>query len=535
MLVRFEQISKHYAGVRALEDVTFAVRAGAVHALVGENGAGKSTLMKILAGATPPSAGHILLDGRPLPLDRPRAVQAAGVAIVYQEFNLIPHLSVAENVFLGRWPRRCGLVDFRELRRRTRVLLDRLGLNLPPAESVAALSVAQQQLTEIAKALALDARVLILDEPSAVLTPHELATLFRLVRGLTQRGVSVLYISHRLEEIFELADDVTVLRDGRHVHTGPIDAIDRAGLIAACVGRALRDEFPPRQAALGPVQLRVERLSVRGRCEDVSFSVRAGEVLGLTGLVGSGRSSVALGIFGALPQTRGCVHVSTGAPLDRPETTPADGPVLHDRVDNPADFSTPSARGVFVSPRAAQRAGIALVPEDRRRQGLLMHRAVRENLTLAKPAEAAVAGVYPPQAEHQLAQRRSTQFSIRAAGVELPVGALSGGNQQKTLLARWLALPYQVFLLDEPTRGVDVGAKAEICALINALAARGAAVVMISSELPEIIGMADRIGVMCRGRLAGVLDNARRDASQEAILQLAIGAAAPLSAGAASL
>ncbi len=492
--IRFDRISKSYAGVQALDRVSFDVAPGCVHALVGENGAGKSTLMKILAGAVRADEGTIEIDGGVALLQNARAAQRCGIAIVYQEFNLVPHLSVGENIHLGRWPSSgiAGLIRFRELNRQTRGLLQELQLPLSPDSPVSTLSVAQQQMVEIARALSLDARVLILDEPSAVLTPHELASLFSIVRKLVSRGVSVLYISHRLDEVFELADVVTVLRDGRHISTRPIAQVDRKQLIADCVGRPLEEEFPPRQVEYGQVVLRVDQLSHRHAFRNVSFEIHEGEILALTGLVGSGRSSVAHAIFGALRPVTGRLTVDDIA-------------------------------GPFRSPIAAKKAGVALLPEDRRRQGLLLARSVRENLTLAHRADAATLGLIHVSREREIACRRMTACSIKSAGTEFAAATLSGGNQQKLLLARWLDRPYRVMIFDEPTRGVDVGAKAEIYAMMNAIVAQGRAVLMISSDLPEAIGMADRIAVMCRGRLAGILDNRARDTTQEAILRLAMG------------
>jgi len=492
--IRFQRVSKAYAGVQALDGVSFDVQPGTVHALVGENGAGKSTLMKILAGAVCSDAGAIELDGHPAGIKDARAAQRLGIAIVYQEFNLVPHLSVGENVHLGRWPSYgvSGLIRFRELDRRTRGLLADLQLPISPKAPVSALSVAQQQMVEIAKALSLNARVLILDEPSAVLTPYELTAFFTIVRKLVSRSVSVLYISHRLDEVFELADVVTVLRDGRHISTRPIAQTDRRQLIAECVGRPLEEEFPRRQVELGQVTLHVDRLSHRGIFTDVSFDIREGEVLALTGLVGSGRSSVAHAIFGALRPVTGSVKVD-------------------------------DAIGPFRSPIAAKKAGIALLPEDRRRQGLLLARPVRENLTLAHRADAATFGLISPSRERSIARQRMTRCSIKSAGTESAAATLSGGNQQKLLLARWLDRPYRVIIFDEPTRGVDVGAKVEIYEMINAIAAQGTAVLMISSDLPEAIGMADRIAVMCRGRLVDILDNRAQRVSQESILRPALG------------
>lgn len=493
-LLRFVGVGKSFPGVRALDGVSFDARAGEIHAIVGENGAGKSTLMKILSGVHQPDDGRVEIDGRPVRLGDARAAQRLGIAIVHQEFNLARHLSVAENVFLGRWPRRAmtGLIDFPVLRRRAGDLLTTLGIELDVSLPVEALSVARQQMVEIARALSLEARVLILDEPSAVLTPAELQSLFVLLRQLRARGVGILYISHRLEEIFDLADRVTVLRDGRHISTRPIADVTRDGLIREMVGRTLDEEFPPRASTPGDIVLRVSELTAPGRFEAVTFDVCAGEVFGLTGLVGSGRSSVMQAIFGACPVSCGSVAVG-------------------------------SSRGPFHSPRGAMAAGVAYLPEDRKRHGLLLDRPIRENVTLANLGAYTRGGLLNSSRERESVARHARRLRFREEALESAARTFSGGNQQKLLLARWLDRTCRVMLLDEPTRGVDIGAKVEIYTLINELAAQGLAIVIASSELPEVIGMCDRIGVLCRGRLAGVLDNARRDATQEQVMALAVG------------
>jgi len=499
--LRCDRIRKAYPGVLALDGVSLDVAAGSVHAVVGENGAGKSTLMKVLSGAVRADAGTIEIDGQPVHITDARSARDQGIAIVYQEFTLAPDLCVSENVFLGRWPRsrRTGLLDYTRLHRQAGDLLGLLGIDLPVRSSVRQLSVAQQQMVEIAKALSLDARILILDEPSAVLTPHELEALFRLVRDLRTRGVSILYISHRLEEVFGIADAVTVLRDGRLISTRPTPEVTRDRLIAEMVGRPMQDEFPTRSPAAGAsardVVLRIEGLSAGRRFREVSFDVRAGEVFALTGLVGSGRTSLAHTAFGAVRADAGRV-------------------VVGDRV------------GPFRNPGQAIAAGLAMLPEDRKRDGLLLQRSVRENITLAHRRVGAVAGFLRPSREAAFARGLMQDLRIRAGGTESLVATLSGGNQQKVLLARWMSRPHRAILLDEPTRGVDVGAKYEIYTLINRLAGEGAAVVMISSELPEVIGMADRIGVMHEGRLTGILDNMGGRVTQEQIMRLAAGQAA---------
>jgi ABC-type sugar transport system ATPase subunit len=493
--VEFQDISKQYPGVRALDRVSFAVAPGRIHALVGENGAGKSTLMKILAGATPSDGGTIRLDGEAASIRDAHSARRLGIAMVFQEFSLAPDLSVAENVFLGRWPcRGPGLVSFSALQARSTALFDSLGAKLDVRRRVGELSVAQQQLVEIARALSVEARLLVLDEPSAVLTPDDLAALFASVRELARRGVGVIYISHRLDEIFALCQDVTVLRDGRHVSTRPVSQADRSMLIREMVGRPIEEEFPRRNCPLGEVVLRVDRLTAAGRFRNVSFDLRKGELLALTGLVGSGRSSLGRTLFGALPAGGGTV-----------------------RVDGKS--------GPFPSPRRAQRAGVAYLPEDRKQQGLLLDRALYENVTLAHLGDVSTWGVLRTRAERRTANEKLLELRIKAVHVGVPAKTLSGGNQQKVMVARWLQRPYRVIILDEPTRGVDVGAKIEMYGLINQMAAGGAGVLMITSELPEAIGMADRIAVMCKGELAGILDNRDRSVTQEAILRLAVGGA----------
>ncbi len=492
--LRCEGLRKAYPGVLALDNVDLQLAPGSVHALVGENGAGKSTLIKILAGAVSPDAGTFAIDGKPVHLSDPRTAQRLGIAVVYQEFNLVSHLSVSENIYLGRWPRRriTGLVAFDTLHQRAERLLEGLGIRLPVRETVERLSIAQQQMVEIAKALSLDARILILDEPSAVLTPHELKSLFSFLGDLRRRGVGIIYISHRLEEVFEIADCVTVLRDGRHVSTRPIEDVSRDGLILDMVGRALKDEFPPRTCEIGEVVLRVEDLSAEGRFWNVNLEVRAGEVLGITGLVGSGRSSLAGVLFGAVRATGGTLFV---------------GPV----------------RGPFSSPSRAMAAGVASLPEDRKLQGLMLDRPLRENVTLANRSAVSRWGFLQAGRERTLVNGLMTRLRIKAVDCDTIVNTLSGGNQQKVLLARWLSRPHKLVLFDEPTRGVDVGAKVGIYTLINELAAAGAAVVMISSELPEVIGMSDRIGIMHEGRLRGILDNRDGGVTQDRIMRMAFG------------
>jgi ABC-type sugar transport system ATPase subunit len=493
--VRFDRVSKSFGGTRALNEVSFDLAPGCVHALVGENGAGKSTLIRILAGASPRDAGSISIDGREWSPVNPRQARQAGIAVVYQELSIVPHLSVAENVFLGRWPRRLGIVDFASLHAASAALFVQLGIDLPHGTIAGSLSIAQQQMVEIARALSMDARVLVLDEPSAVLTPKEVGTLFGFVRSLTARGVSVLYISHRFEEVFALADWVTVLCDGRHISTRPIAQVTREGLIRDTVGRDIAPPPIRHGSKHGEPVLVVRGLTSRSRFENITFDIRAGEIFGLAGLVGSGRTSIARAIFGAARVDAGAVRVTT-------------------------------TNGPFTSPKQAQRAGIALIPEDRKREGLLTLRPLRENLTLAHLHDHSCAGILRAHSERSASRRLIDGHRIKSPHIESPVITLSGGNQQKALIARWLAKPYSVVILDEPTRGVDIGAKSEIHAIIRRIACAGAAVLIISSELPEIIALCDGIGVMRRGKLVGTIDNSSSQATQAQIMELAIGASA---------
>lgn len=491
--IQFTNVSKRFPGVQALDRVSFDVQPDHIHAVVGENGAGKSTLMKILAGAHQPNEGAIRIDGQPATITNPRHAQQLGIATVYQELNLIPDLTVAENVFIGRWPhnRPTGLIDFASIARQTEQLFARLNISIPANAKVHNLTIAQQQMVEIAKALSLNARILTLDEPSAVLTPHELESLFNVVRRLAEQNVTTLYISHRLEEIFELAHTVTVLRDGQHIATRPIADVTRHQLIHDMVGRPVEQEFPPRSVDIGPRVLHVENLSAERSFRNISFDIHAGEIFALTGLVGSGRSSVAKTIFGHIRATTGSLEIA-------------------------------ETKGPFKSARHAMSAGIALLPEDRKREGLLLERPLRENLTLADPSVAATAGLLNLRTERTITADLMTTHNVKGTSTEIPARTLSGGNQQKVLLARWLQRNCRLLILDEPTRGVDIGAKVEIYNKLNTLASQGLAILIISSELPEVIGMADRIGVMCEGKLTGILDNASRDTSQEAIMQLAV-------------
>ncbi len=490
-VLEMREIRKTFPGVVALDGVDFALRRGEVHILLGENGAGKSTLMKILSGAYQKTAGRITLDGAEIEIKNPAHAQGLGISTIYQEFNLVPHLSVGENIFLGREPMRLpGLIDRRAVNRKAAEVLSGLGLSLDPRRPVKGLRVAEQQMVEVAKALSLDARVLIMDEPTAALTEHEIKELFAAIRGLNQKGVSVVYISHRMEELFEIGDRVTVLRDGRSVGTFDVRGTNKFELIRLMVNRDLTELFPKEHAERGAEVLRVEGLTTRGGLRDVSFSLHQGEVLGIAGLLGAGRTELARAIFGLDKLESGTVKI-------KGETR---------RIG---------------SPRAAINAGLGFLTEDRKAQGLVLPLSVKDNLCLPSVDKFTAFGFVDAKREQRAAERYVKELRIRTPGLEQKVVYLSGGNQQKVVLSKWLCSEAEVFIFDEPTRGVDVGAKAEIYQLMNRLAASGVAIIMISSELPEILGMSDRILVMRGGRVACEFDAA--EATQEKILECALG------------
>ena len=473
MLLSAVGVSKSYAGVHALKSISFELERGEVHALIGENGAGKSTFIKILTGAVQPDAGVIHLDGAPIACSSPRVARSLGISAIYQQPALFPHLTVAENIGLAtEQPALLRRIDWNARRARCRELLARAGSSIHPDAQASSLSMPEQQVVEIAKALGTNAKVLILDEPTSSLTHREVESLFRVIRDLRSQGVGIVYISHRLEELPEIADRVTVLRDGEAIGTRGMAGITQPELIAMMVGRELSAVFPKRAVPVGEVAL-----EVRGR---VNFTVRAGEILGIAGLAGAGRTELAESIFGLRPA--------------------ADLEIL------------------------IHRQPIAYVPEDRRRHGLIMEMSIAANATLASLPSLSRRGFLDFGAERALAQDYKMRLAVKAASIDVPVETLSGGNQQKVVIARWLATHPSVLILDEPTQGVDVGAKSEIHRIMVDLARQGVAIVMISSELPEILGMSDRVAVMRGGRIAGMLN--RADADQSKILALALGSAA---------
>ncbi|MGW7789197.1 sugar ABC transporter ATP-binding protein [Streptomyces tricolor] len=487
-------VSKSFGAVRALRDVSLELLPGEVHALAGENGAGKSTLIKTLAGVHRPDAGQVLLDGEPVVFHGPRDARDAGIAVIHQEPTLFPDLSIAENIFMGRRPRRAlGRIDHKATRAATAALIRRLGVDLDPDRPARGLSIADQQIVEIAKALAFDARVLIMDEPTAALTGSEVARLFGVVRTLRDRGAAVLFVSHRLEEIFEIGRRVTTLRDGARIAGAPLAGMTEDDLVRRMVGRDLDELYPKQDVEPGEVVLSVRRLTREGVFTDVSFEVRRGEIVGLAGLVGAGRTEVARAVFGVDRWDAGEVEVA-GRRL----------------------------RGG--APSVAMAAGLALVPEDRRAQGLVMDLSIERNIGLTGLRTTARAGLMNRGAERSRSLDWAVRLQVKYARIADAVATLSGGNQQKVVLAKWLATGPQVLIVDEPTRGIDVGTKAEVHRLLGALAADGVAVLMISSDLPEILGMADRVLVMHEGRISAEIP--RSAATEETVMAAATGRAA---------
>ena len=497
MILRMVGISKAFPGVQALDDVSFEVAAGEVLGLVGENGAGKSTLMKILSGAYRKDAGRIFIQGREVNIENPNHAQRLGIAIIYQEFNLTPNQTAAANIFIGCEPRRLRLgrlvsfVDRRGMEREAQEHLDRVGARVPATALIRDLSVAEQQMVEVAKALAVEARIIVMDEPTSALGEDEVEKLFEIISTLKEQGIAVVFITHRLEEVFRVADRVVVLRDGRRVGSMSIDEAAPEEIIHLMVGRELGDMFHKEKAEIGAPLLEVRGLTRRGVVEDVSFTLRRGEILGFAGLVGAGRTETARLLFGADPKDAGEVYV--------------DGKSV--KINSPIDAVT---------------AGIGLVPEDRGKQGLILNLSLLENIVLPTLDHYARAGWWiDRQGLRHTAQEYVDKLDIRTPHLEQKAVFLSGGNQQKAVVAKWLASQPRVLIMDEPTRGIDVGAKAEVHALMGRLAQAGVGIIMISSELPEILGMSDRVLVMAEGRVAAILD--QEEATQEAIMAYASG------------
>ena len=485
-ILTLKNITKEFPGVKALDDVTINIERGTIHGLVGENGAGKSTLIKVLAGIYQPNQGEIILDGKPCRFNSPIEARRAGISVVHQEIKLAEPLSVAENMFLGNVQLKNGLVDWKGMRRRAREIVEDLGMDIDINAQVSSLTVAKKQIVEIMHAINNNSRILIMDEPSAVLTDRELEVMFRIVKQLRDKGITIIYISHRLDEIFGLCSNVSVLRDGRHIDTIPVASVDRQGLINMMVGREMGQEYPKEVGNVGGTILEVKNLS-RGILRDISFEVKSGEVFGISGLVGAGRTELARAILG----------------IDKPES----GEVY--------------VRGKKVHYRTfadAIRDGLGLIPEDRKLQGLVQIMSVKRNTTLVNMKRVLRAGVISSSLEEKLSKEYANKLHVVTPSMETEVQYLSGGNQQKVVIAKWLFQNSEILFLDEPTRGIDVGAKAEIYRLINRMAKEGKTIIMISSEMPELLGMCDRIMVMHEGHKMGELNAA--EATQAKIMAL---------------
>lgn len=490
-LLRMEGISKQFAGVMALKNVHFDLRAGEVHALVGENGAGKSTLIKVLSGVYRPTAGEIYINGQKAALANAGDALKAGVGTIYQEFNLVPSLSIAENIFLGKELKKGGCLDRQRMIERANELMKQMGFEKTnSAQRVSTLSVAQQQMVEILKSLFNDSRILVLDEPTAVLTDRESERLFEMIRTLRERGVGIIYISHRLEEVLSLADRITVLRDGEYV--GTLDnsqgTVTKEQLVSMMVGRTLSAYYPKRASMLGETVLKVCKLCKKGVYQDISFELHKGEILGITGLVGAGRTEVVKSLFGALSYDSGELFL--------------DGESIEVRT-----------------PRQAMDRGIAFIPENRKEEGLVLDASIQDNMMMASESQVCTHGVMNRKKIHQFVRHSFESLDIRPAEPLKIARNFSGGNQQKAIIAKWIAINPKILILDEPTRGIDINAKAEIYKLMNRLVEEGMSIVMVSSEMPEIIGMCDRVLVMAEGRITGEFE--RKDFSQERIMAAA--------------
>ncbi|KRE45301.1 sugar ABC transporter ATP-binding protein [Paenibacillus sp. Soil724D2] len=491
-LLEMKGISKSFPGVKVLEQVDFTLHRGEVHALMGENGAGKSTLMKILGGIYTKDSGSITVNGNVYDIASPSMAQNLGIVIIHQELNMVPHLTVMENIFLGRefTYGKSKLISWRRMRQESHRYLSQLGLNIDPGTLVNELSVGQQQMVEIAKALSMKAEILVLDEPTAALTDREIEALFLVIASLKEKGVGMIYISHRMEEIFRICDQVTVMRDGHYIGTEYIANTTMDHLVKMMVGREIKDRFPKVKVTLGEEKLTVNGLTQKGKLHDISLTVRAGEIVGIAGLMGAGRTELAKALFGVTPIDRGTISIN-GKPVS-----------IHKPID-------------------AIHAGIGLITEDRKDEGLLLPLSVNDNLALPNLKILSSFGFMNRSKERELSDSMIKKLLIKTPNSEQKVGSLSGGNQQKVVIGKWLATNPQVLILDEPTRGVDIGAKKEIYDLMNELVSQGVAILMISSELPEVLGMSDRILVMHEGKISG--EFTQEDASQEKIMLSATG------------
>ena len=491
MNIEMKGINKSFGTNQVLKDAGFYLADGEVHALMGENGAGKSTLMKILTGVYDRDAGTVLVDGQEVNYKNPQEAEKAGIVFIYQEINSLFDLTVEENLFMGKEiTKGFGICDKKAMRAQAQEIMDRMGVNIPVDAVMSDLSVGQQQMVEICKALMVDAKVLIMDEPTAALTQSETENLFKVVNSLREKGVSIVYISHRMEEIFELCDRITILRDGSYIGTEYIKDITMDDIVQMMIGREIGERYPARDVEIGEEVLRVEGLTHQKLFKDVNFSVRAGEVLGVSGLMGAGRTEIMQAIFGNLPIVSGKIFI--------------DGKEVS-----------------IKNPRQAIAAGIGFITEDRKTEGLLLEKSIAENIEIANLGKVSNNSILSKSKSAALVKRGIEEFRIRCFGPEHECGNLSGGNQQKVVLAKWIYTDPKILILDEPTRGVDIGAKKEIYSVINDMAAKGVAVIMVSSELPEVLGMSDRIMVVHEGHVTGIIDGATAD--QAKVMTLATG------------
>ena len=491
MNIEMKGINKSFGTNQVLKDAGFFLKDGEVHALMGENGAGKSTLMKILTGVYTKDAGTLFVDGQEVCYKNPQEAEKAGIVFIYQEMNVLFDLTVEENMFMGKEiVGKFGICDKKAMRQKAKEVMDLVGVSIPVDAVMSDLSVGQQQMIEICKALMVDAKVIIMDEPTAALTESETRGLFEVINSLRKKGVSIVYISHRMEEIFELCDRITILRDGAYIDTKYIKDITMDDVVQMMIGREIGERFPARDVKIGEEILRVEGLTHEKLFRDVNFSVRAGEVLGVSGLMGAGRTEIMHAIFGSLPTVGGKVFIE--------------------------------GKEVSIkNPRQAMDAGIGFVTEDRKTEGLLLEKSIAENIELANLGKVSKKSVLDKKLGSALVKRGIDEFRIKCFGPEHESGNLSGGNQQKVVLAKWVYTDPKILILDEPTRGVDIGAKKEIYNIINELAAKGVAVIMVSSELPEVLGMSDRIMVVHEGKVTGIINGA--DADQAKVMTLATG------------
>ena len=491
MHIEMKGIDKAFGSNQVLNQAGFELRDGEVHALMGENGAGKSTLMKILTGVYTRDAGTVKVDGKEVEYKNPQEAERAGIVFIYQELNVMFDLTVEENLFLGREIKKgFGVCDKKAMRKKAREVLEMMGVSIDPGELMANLSVGQQQMIEICKALMVDAKVIIMDEPTAALTQSETEALFQVIQSLRKKGVSMVYISHRMEEIFELCDRITVLRDGQYIGVKNIPETNMNEIVKMMIGREIGERYPSRQITLGKEVIKVTGLTKKGVFHDVNFSVRAGEVLGVSGLMGAGRTEIMQAIFGNLPYEEGTIEIE-------------------------------GKKVTIKNPSQAIANGIGFITEDRKTEGLMLEKSIRENVSLCNLNIISKHAVLGKGDEKKLSQRAIEDLHIKCFNAEHESGNLSGGNQQKVVLAKWIFTSPKILILDEPTRGVDIGAKKEIYQIINKLAGQGVAVIMVSSELPEVLGMSDRIMVVREGEIRGILSHA--EANQENIMTLATG------------